>query len=154
MTSEQQATAVRRYIDVVLSGQVANLTTPQIEAIVAGLAGDPEHVPAIELRNGQLGEIKAVIAAVLAPPPEPAPIRTVAPRVFLETLLTDAEAEAIQDSTHPVAKKARRTLYSLTADVELDHPLTELLVGGLAQAGLIAPERVAQILANQPAEDA
>jgi hypothetical protein len=85
----------------------------------------------------------AEIEAIELPPPS---IRKLAPFDF-QARFTDAELVAIQTSVDPLIIRGRTMLQTITTFVDLDDQQTQQLIGYMAMAGLIAGERVQEILA-------
>lgn len=86
-------------------------------------------------------------------PPEPvvSPPRPLTPREFMDRF-TDDELDGIQlavlngeGMVQIVAMRAQRRLFT-QLEVRLDHPDTLTLLGALSQVGLLAAERIPQIL--------
>lgn len=78
------------------------------------------------------------------PEPEPAPV-LLTPLQFLRRF-TLAERIAIRNAMNPIIMDFLN-LISLAQDIQTSDPDTQMGIGYLAQQGLIAPERVAEILA-------
>jgi hypothetical protein len=92
--------------------------------------------------------------AFAAPPPAPADAPVLSPRMtrlYLLNRYTAAERAAIRAAraTDPVLDDAMY-LFEQAQNVDVSLPLTQQLVGYLAQQGHIAAERVAEILAPAP----
>lgn len=69
---------------------------------------------------------------------------TWSPDQFLSRF-TDSEQDAIEDSDAPIARKARRSLYT-NQSVRSDSANLAALMAGLVQVGLITQQRADQIL--------
>jgi hypothetical protein len=77
--------------------------------------------------------------------PDPPRSPLIHPNTF-QRRFTDDELRAIQISTDANVIRGRTEVQTITSHVDLTDPLTQMFVGYLAQAGLIAPERVAELL--------
>lgn len=78
-------------------------------------------------------------------------VRFVSPFDFRK-LFTQAERIAIYGSADGIVKDFMGALQTITTHVDLQDPQTVQAVGYLAMIGLIAPERVQQILSGQAQE--
>lgn len=134
-----------RTIALIDSGIVANLIVAADAAAWPGAVDVTDITP----RPGTGWAYDGV--AFTAPPPAPVATSSRMTRLYLLNRYTAAERTAIRAArgTDPVLDDAMY-LFEQARDVDVDLQLTQQLIGYLAQQGLIAPDRVAALLAPAP----
>jgi hypothetical protein len=105
-----------------------------------------ERDTAVAALETQRATMQAEIDRLTALIPPPLPERSIYPRELLGRL-TMAEVVAAIRSDDDAVIFAVANLQTTVSPVLLDAPETQMLIGSLVQAGILTPERMAEVLA-------